>query len=400
MKSIIKKSASNALNFLSKYIINKLSKTNVEGDQKSTPLLLTDFNHYLHELRSFLLASIPAGAQTVCSVGCSGTWYFDWFAREYGSIAKHIGVEYFMSKPVDLPSNVEWLEATAGDLSAIPDASVDLLLSGQNLEHLPLCDLIGFFQHAWRVLRPGGWLVIDSPNGSITSLIGYQQPEHIAEYTLDDMRLLLPAAGFHLISAKGAIRLRDKDGTIASNLPDMNWTGGQNNSLRRALGGLAAPDDSFVWWVEAQKAQSRPDAQTLSTLAREIFVRASSERCNRVTLLGGRYDTDRDMVTMDKGKSGPVWQGPYIPLFKGQREVEVRIFAEDLPKENVRIVDCKIIDNSGEILYYKSFFTSNFNNDLVIKCQINVKNTKFGVEILLISSGSATLHIPLTISIS
>ena len=152
MKSIIKKSASNALNFLSKYIINKLSKTNVEGDQKSTPLLLTDFNHYLHELRSFLLASIPAGAQTVCSVGCSGTWYFDWFAREYGSIAKHIGVEYFMSKPVDLPSNVEWLEATAGDLSAIPDASVDLLLSGQNLEHLPLCDLIGFFQHqTWRM---------------------------------------------------------------------------------------------------------------------------------------------------------------------------------------------------------------------------------------------------------
>lgn len=403
MKAILKCSVRRALDYLAKRIADDLHSRRMPAcSMPPPPLLLTDFNHYLHELRSFLLSSMPAGAQTVCSVGCSGAWYFDWVTREYGPVARHIGVEYFTPKPDDLPANVEWLAQTAGDMSAVPDASVDMLISGQNLEHLPLADIIGFFRHAWRILRPGGWLIMDSPNGAITSLIGWQQPEHVAEYTPDDMRQLLPAAGFDVIQEKGLICLRDKNGTT-SKLPDMNWDAGSGNALRRAMEGLAAPDDSFVWWFEARKAQDNPpDVEAFAALARDIFARAHRERCNRVSLLGGRPDMNRpDMVIMDKGKSGPVWQGPYIPLFKGHRKIEARIFAEDLPKENVKIIDCNIIDNTGENLWTKSFSTADFkNNRLFLSADFHIKETSFGIEILLTSSGAALLNIPLTISVS
>lgn len=353
MKAIIKHSAKRALDYLANRIAANLHSRGLpKSFTAAPPLLLTDFNHYLHELRSFLMATLPAGAQTVCSVGCAGTLYFKWFEREYGPVPRHIGIELFSPKPHDLPENVEWLAQTAGDMSAVPDASVDMLISGQNLEHLSLADLIGFFSHAWRILRPGGWLIIDSPNRDVTSAIGWQQPEHVAEYTPAEMRELLHAAGFDVIHEKGLIRLRDKRGTTSKRL-DLDWDAGADNSLRRAMGGLAAPDDSFVWWFEAKKSQDKQyDSHAVAHIAQKMFESAYSERCNRVTLIGGRLDTSNpNIVIMDKGKSGEVWRGPYIPLFVGARRINAQVFAEEMPKENIKIVDFTVINNKGQILY-------------------------------------------------
>jgi len=56
------------------------------------------------------------------------------------------------------------------DLSFASDASVDLVYSGQSIEHVEVDDADTVLAESFRVLRPGGHLAIDTPNGSVCRL--------------------------------------------------------------------------------------------------------------------------------------------------------------------------------------------------------------------------------------
>ena len=91
------------------------------------------------------------------------------------------------------------------DLSDYPDDSVDLVYSGQSIEHVPPDLAAKVLSEVHRVLRPGGYLGIDTPNARVTRL---QQPEfidpdHEHEYTDTEMRALLSRAGFDVAGAWG-----------------------------------------------------------------------------------------------------------------------------------------------------------------------------------------------------
>ena len=123
-----------------------------------------EFHSILHRLRTAELCCVPKGARRVVSVGASGRWYFEWFEDCVGPLELHVGVEAFEEQPDDLPANVEWVPSTADDMSSIGDDSIDLVFAGQTTEHLWPTELVGFLSEAARVLRPGGLLVVDSPN--------------------------------------------------------------------------------------------------------------------------------------------------------------------------------------------------------------------------------------------
>ncbi len=91
------------------------------------------------------------------------------------------------------------------DLSDYPDGSVDLVYSGQSIEHVPPDVADTVLSEVRRVLRPGGYLGLDTPNARVTRL---QQPEfidpdHEHEYTDAEMRAKLAAAGLEIVSAVG-----------------------------------------------------------------------------------------------------------------------------------------------------------------------------------------------------
>jgi predicted SAM-dependent methyltransferase len=91
------------------------------------------------------------------------------------------------------------------DLSDFDDASVDLVYSGQSIEHVEPDEGRIVLKEVHRILRPGGRLALDTPNARVTRL---QQPEfidpdHKVEYTWPELRQMLVESGFQIESAIG-----------------------------------------------------------------------------------------------------------------------------------------------------------------------------------------------------
>lgn len=92
------------------------------------------------------------------------------------------------------------------DLSDYPDSSVDLVYSGQSIEHVYPEDGQHVLEEVHRVLKPGGYIGIDTPNGRVTRLRQeeFVDPDHKVEYRLEELRAMIEKAGLVVADCKGA----------------------------------------------------------------------------------------------------------------------------------------------------------------------------------------------------
>jgi SAM-dependent methyltransferase len=91
------------------------------------------------------------------------------------------------------------------DLSGFEDDSVDLVYSGQSIEHVTPDDGSIVVKEVFRVLRPGGWFALDTPNARVTRLQqdAFIDPDHKVEYTYRELADLVTGAGLQVVEAKG-----------------------------------------------------------------------------------------------------------------------------------------------------------------------------------------------------
>jgi SAM-dependent methyltransferase len=93
------------------------------------------------------------------------------------------------------------------DLSPYPDASFELVFSGQTIEHISEDEAKKMLAEIRRVLVPGGWFCLDTPNRRVTALqLGpdvLTNPDHKLEYTHEHLSRLLHDAGFDVVDALG-----------------------------------------------------------------------------------------------------------------------------------------------------------------------------------------------------
>ena len=109
-------------------------------------------------------------------------------------VARAIGLDFSADairlareQALAMGSTAEFVQGDAADLGAFADASVDKVLALDLVEHLPDQTMHTMLAEAWRVLRPGGRLVIYTPSAShyverlkAANFILRQLPGHIA----------------------------------------------------------------------------------------------------------------------------------------------------------------------------------------------------------------------------
>jgi predicted SAM-dependent methyltransferase len=113
----------------------------------------------------------------------------------YGNLAS--------SDTIDSPLGpVQYRYHSMVDLSQYADASFDLVFSGETIEHITEDEARKMVGEVQRVLAPGRWFCVDTPNRVATeAMMGpgvWSNPDHKIEYRAAELRALLEDAGFEI----------------------------------------------------------------------------------------------------------------------------------------------------------------------------------------------------------
>ena len=181
----------------------------VHSDHGYTPLSTEPFLHELHaamlrRLERLFFAHIPKGGR-VLDAGCGRSLFTeirpDW---PFTIVAGDVDHPLLLSRKKEFP-DVRWLVADAHPLP-FRDAAFDALFAGELIEHLP--DPRAGVDEFRRVVRPGGTLILTTPNRlRLANIVDRSDrpysPDHLSELSYDEVRALLDAAGFEITYQTG-----------------------------------------------------------------------------------------------------------------------------------------------------------------------------------------------------
>ena len=189
-----------------------------------------------HEVAYRRCVDICAG-HDVLESGCGEGYGADLIA----SVARRVvAVDYDAATVAHVGARYPRVEVLAANLASlpVPDSSVDVVVNFQVIEHL--WDQPQFITECLRVLRPGGSLLMSTPN-RITFTPDSDTPVnpfHTRELNAAELRTLLTDGGFVVRSMSGVFhgpRLIDMDSRHGGSII--------NAQIVRALAGTPWPDD-------------------------------------------------------------------------------------------------------------------------------------------------------------
>lgn len=102
--------------------------------------------------------------------------------------------------------HIRYLYRSMSNLSDIASETVDLVFSGESIEHITEAEADLVCQEVYRILRPGGYFCLDTPNAALTRLQSpgaFIHPEHKKEYDVHELQSKLEQWGFAVIESKG-----------------------------------------------------------------------------------------------------------------------------------------------------------------------------------------------------
>ncbi len=201
-----------------------------------------------HEAAYLALIGHCRGASVV-EAGCGEGYGADLVA---GVARVVVGLDYDPLTVAHVAAHYPGVTAVRGNLATLPlaDAAVDVAVNLQVIEHL--WDQPGFLAECLRVLRPGGLLLVSTPN-RITFSPGRDtplNPFHTRELAAGELTELLVAAGFTVREMLGlhhgpALRALDAahggsviDAQVALAVAGRAWPA----DLRRDIAGVRAGD--------------------------------------------------------------------------------------------------------------------------------------------------------------
>jgi len=145
----------------------------------------------------WIRGQLPPGARRVVDLGCGG-----------GALLSVIGVERVLGVDVQ-PDGLRHtrrrfagVSLLCGSAERIPlaDATVDAITLQHVIEHLP--DTSAAMAEWFRVIRPGGTLLIQTPNAAFTDPSIFDDPTHLHLFTAAELEEAIHGAGFERVDLR------------------------------------------------------------------------------------------------------------------------------------------------------------------------------------------------------
>jgi len=149
-------------------------------------------------------AGIQPGAR-VLDAGCGRSLFTEIRPRwPFAIVAADVELDLLAERKALFPE-VTWVVAGAQPLP-FAGASFDAVFAGELIEHLP--DPAAGLAEFHRVLRPGGTLILTTPNRlRLANVVDGSErpysPDHLSELSYDEVERALPAAGFTVEESTG-----------------------------------------------------------------------------------------------------------------------------------------------------------------------------------------------------
>lgn len=173
---------------------------------------------YIHRARQIMIRRLLPPAEHIIDLGgANAPLYNMGYPHRFSSLAMldlppEERAEEYSRIVLEAPEAGGQVSIVYGDMTQpdmIPDESMDLAWSGQSIEHVPVDAARKMCRSVFRVLRPGGWFCLDTPNRLVTTIHtqdwhdGYINSDHKYEYRPDEVRAMLLEAGFEIESEYG-----------------------------------------------------------------------------------------------------------------------------------------------------------------------------------------------------
>lgn len=165
---------------------------------------------YLHSAKRYLFASERVEGMRVLDLGC-GTGYGAKILARQAALVVAADVDDFPLRYGEQTYPDEKIQrihiAPISNAHGLPfeTGSFDAVVSFEVIEHVPVEQMEAFFAEIARVLKPGGALILSTPNKRV--YIHYPDPYHVSLMTLEDFRRLLESR-FDSVQLWGQVRSR------------------------------------------------------------------------------------------------------------------------------------------------------------------------------------------------
>ncbi len=209
-----------------------------------------------HVIRYQLAADLIRAGDRVLDSAC-GLGYGAYLLARHSACASVLGVDgsdhavrygalNFAAVEARLRFEQAWLPR---DLAALPDASFDVIVSFETLEHIE--DPQGLLAEFERLLRPEGRIIVSVPNDWADATGQDPNPHHLHVYTLDKLRQQFrrrfDATALHLQIASGCKARSNAN----------RWTP-MPRALREVPVDTRMPPDAEWWILAGHKPAARP----------------------------------------------------------------------------------------------------------------------------------------------
>jgi hypothetical protein len=234
--------------------------------------------------------------------------------------------------------------------------------------------------------------VVDSPNRRITARLGWSHPEHTIELEPAEASELLALAGFDVESRVG-LWLCEAPGShellpFADITTDGAWP-----VARRVAQARDHLDESFVWWIEARRAERAPDASALRRRITEIHAKAWPERLNRLmTIVGVPIERDGQTWFDSQGQGGAVMYGPYTAMPAGRHVVTFELeYPNGCGDDCAPPVAHVSAGTTHEVLVRREAPRAAAGERVRLALEFELADTTFHVEFVVVTPGTRVL---------